>query len=104
MRLAREGKVAEVAVTDNIIRGRMFAETSTEQGEGFQTVRVDSALTDVLDQNNIEYTGRIQSNFLSNLVSWIFPVLLFLEVWMFIMRRFQQQGGFMSLGKNKAKI
>ncbi len=105
LRLAKEGKVSEVAVTDKVIQGRMFTETSTEQGERFQTVRVDSALTDVLDQNDIEYTGRIQSNFLSNLVSWIFPVLLFLGVWMFIMRRFQQQqGGFMSLGKNKAKI
>ena len=59
----------------------------------------------MLDQSAIEYTGRLQSNFLSNLISWIIPVLLFLGVWFFIMRRFQQQqGGFMSLGKNKAKI
>ena len=105
LRLAKEGKVAEVAVTDKVIQGKMFSETSSEQGERFQTVRVDSAVTDVLDQNAIEYTGRLQSNFLPNLISWIVPVLLFLGVWFFIMRRFQQQqGGFMSLGKSKAKI
>ena len=54
LRLAKEGKVAEVAVTDKIIQGRMFSETSSEQGERFQTVRVDSAVTDVLDQSEIE--------------------------------------------------
>lgn len=106
LRLAEEGKVSEVAVTDKVIQGRMFTDESTsEQGEFFQTVRVDSDLSGVLDQNGIKYTGKVQSNLLSNLLSWILPVLLFLGVWYFIMRRFQQQqGGFMSLGKNKAKI
>jgi len=105
LRLAKEGRVSEVVIADKIVQGKMLTDSSSEQGERFQTVQVDSRLTDVLDQNSIEYTGRLQSNLLSNLISWIFPVLLFLGVWFFIMRRFQQQqGGFMSLGKNKAKI
>jgi cell division protease FtsH len=106
LQLAKEGKVSEVAVSDNVIQGKMFTDNSdSEQGEPFRTVRVDSEISDVLEQNGIEYAGKIQSNFLSNLLSWIFPVLLFLGVWLFIMRRFQkQQGGFMTLGKNKAKI
>jgi cell division protease FtsH len=106
LQLAKEGKVADVAVTDNVIQGRMLTEnSSSEQGERFQTVRVDSEISNVLDQNGVEYTGKIQSNFLSNLFSWIFPVLLLLGLWYFIMKRFQkQQGGFMTLGKNKAKV
>src|SRR5210317_2175301 len=106
LQLAKEGKVSEVAVSDNVIQGKMFTDTSdSEQGELFQTVRVDGEISDVLAQNGIEYAGKIQSNFFSNLLSWIFPVLLFLGLWLFIMRRFQkQQGGFMTLGKNKAKI
>jgi len=106
LRLAKDGKVSEVAVSDNVIQGKMFSDSfDSEQGERFQTVRVDAEISDVLAQNGIEYTGKIQSNFFSNLLSWIFPVLLFLGLWLFIMRRFQkQQGGFMTLGKNKAKI
>ncbi|MGD8741634.1 MAG: ATP-dependent metallopeptidase FtsH/Yme1/Tma family protein, partial [Desulfobacterales bacterium] len=106
LQLAKEGKVSEVAVSDNVIQGKMFTDNSdSEQGEPFQTVRVDAEISDVLEQNGIEYTGKIQSNFLSNLFSWILPVLLFLGLWFLIMRRFQkQQGGFMTLGKNKAKI
>jgi cell division protease FtsH len=106
LRLANEGKVSDVAVTENLIQGTMFTENSDSvQGERFQTVRVDSAVSEVLDKNGIEYSGKIQSNFLANIFSWIFPVLLFLGIWYFLMRRFQQQqGGFMTLGKNKAKI
>lgn len=106
LRLAREGKVAEVAVTDNVIQGKMLTDdSSAEQGESFQTVRVDGEISGVLEQNGIEHTGKIQSNFLSNIFGWIFPVLLFLGIWFFIMKRFQQQqGGLMTLGKNKAKI
>ena len=104
--MARDGKVAEVTVSDNVIRGKMFNDSSaSEQGRPFQTVRVDAEISDVLEQNGVEYTGMIQSNFLPTILSWIIPVLLFVGIWIFIMRRFQrQQGGFMMLGKNKAKI
>jgi cell division protease FtsH len=84
----------------------MYTENSTsEKGQPFQTVRVGGEISDILDQNGIEYTGRVPSTFLPTLLSWIFPVLLFVGIWYFIMKRFQrQQGGFMTLGKNKANI
>ncbi|MDJ0915253.1 MAG: ATP-dependent zinc metalloprotease FtsH [Desulfobacterales bacterium] len=106
LKLAKEGKVTEVAVSDNLIRGKMLTDDNVnEGGESFQTVRVDSDISGILDENGIEYSGQIQSNFFSNLLSWTLPVLLFLGLWFFIMKRFQgQQGGFMTLGKNKAKI
>jgi cell division protease FtsH len=106
LQLAKEGRVADVTVTDNVIQGTMMTENSTSgKGERFQTIRVDSEISDVLDQNGIVYTGKIQSNFLATLLSWIFPVLLFVGLWYFIMKRFQkQQGGLMTLGKNKAKL
>ncbi len=106
LKLAKEGKVSEVAVTDNVIQGIMLTGNSDSgRGERFRTVRVDSEVSEVLDQNGIEYSGKIQSNFIANIFSWVFPVLLFLGIWYFIMRRFQQQqGGFMTLGKNKAKL
>ena len=106
LKLAKEGKVSEVAVTDNVIQGIMLTGNSDSgRGERFRTVRVDSEVSEVLDQNGIEYSGKLQSNFIANIFSWVFPVLLFLGIWYFIMRRFQQQqGGFMTLGKNKAKL
>ena len=106
LKLAKEGKISEVAVTDNVIQGVMLDENSNSgRGEPFRTVRVDPDVSEILEQNGIEYSGKIQSNFIANILSWVFPVLLFVGIWYFIMRRFQQQqGGFMTLGKNKAKI
>jgi cell division protease FtsH len=37
-------------------------------------------------------------------MSWLIPIGLFFGIWIFMMRRFQQQSGFMQIGKNKAKI
>jgi len=66
---------------------------------------VDSDISKVLDENGVQFTGRIESNFLGNLFSWLVPMALFLGIWFFLMSRMQrQQTGFMSLGKNKAKL
>jgi ATP-dependent Zn protease len=68
---------------------RMLTEDAPDgQGVRFQTVRVDSDVSAVLDQNGIEYTGKIQSNVLANLFSWIFPILIIVGFWYFIMKRF----------------
>ena len=103
--LVKEGRVADVAISANQIQGRMFSTTGeSENGTPFRTVRVDPDISVFLEENNIPYSGQIDSNFLGNLLSWIIPVFLFLGIWFFMMRRFQQQSGAMSLGKNKAKI
>jgi len=47
----------------------------------------------------------VESTLLRDLFSWIFPLVLFFGVWYFLMKRMTgQQAGFMTLGKNKAKI
>jgi|GEM_PF-2824328 len=106
IKLVKAGQVAEVSISANQIQGRMFtAGTDSADGKLFRTVRVDPDISQLLEENNIGYAGRIESNFVGTLLSWVVPVLLFLGIWVFMMRRFQQQqSGFMTLGKNKAKI
>jgi cell division protease FtsH len=106
LKLVKEGKVTEVAITQNQIQGRLL-EDGTESGQGnlFRTVRVDSDISRLLEQNNIKFKGEIESTFFRNLFSWIIPIFIFVGIWYFMMRRMAgQQPGFMSLGKNKAKI
>ena len=105
-KLVKEGRVADVSVSSNQIQGRMFSsDGNTEGGEMFRTVRVDPDVSNFLEENGITYSGQIESNFLGNLLSWVIPVFLFFGIWLLFMRRFQQQqSGFMTLGKNKAKI
>jgi cell division protease FtsH len=106
MKLVKEQKVAEVAISDNLIQGKLVPDGS---GSGkatlFRTVRVDSDISALLNDNGVQFTGRIESNFLGTLFSWLVPMALFLGLWFFMMNRMQrQQTGFMSLGKNKARV
>ncbi len=107
-------KVEEVSVSSTMIHGRMRPEPvgaeggdpTTTAGRLFDTVRVeDPDLIRELEEHNVQVTGVIESTFLRDLLSWLIPIALFLAVWMFILRRMGQgQGGFMTVGRSKAKI
>jgi cell division protease FtsH len=103
--LVKEGRVADVSVSENQIQGRMLsADGDTGNGTWFRTVRVDPDVSGFLEENNIQYSGKIETNFLGNLLSWLIPIFIIVGIWFFMLRRFQQQSGVMSIGKSKAKI
>jgi cell division protease FtsH len=104
LKMLKENKITEVAVRANQLQGK-FKNPETSKEEMFRTVRVDSDTSKLLEQHNVVFKGEIESNFLATLFSWIVPMLLFFGIWFFVMRRMAgQQPGFMTLGKNKAKI
>jgi len=103
-RLLRERKISEVVISRDDIRGK-----STEPVEGrdrFVTNRVDPDLARTLDEAGVRYSQRHESTFLPVLMSWLLPVLLFVGIWYFVIRRVGQKGagGLMSIGRSKAKI
>jgi cell division protease FtsH len=104
--LLREGKIEEVTISTNHVRGKLRAEQ--DGWSRFTTTRVDSDLAQMLDEYGVKYSGRLESNWLTNLMSWILPALLFFGLWMFVIRRMMRGagpgGGLMSIGKSKAKI
>jgi len=104
--LLKAGKIVEVSVTANQIQGKMKVEGG-QSGETktFRTVRVDQELSTLLDQYKVVFKGEIESTFLRDLFSWIFPIILFVGIWYFFMKKMgATQAGFMTVGKNKAKI
>ncbi|MEW6544091.1 MAG: ATP-dependent zinc metalloprotease FtsH [Nitrospirota bacterium] len=98
-------KVEEVAVSSSVIHGRMKPADSKE-GRVFDTVRVeDPDLIRELEARHVKVTGVVESTFLRDILSWIVPIALFFAVWLFLLRRMGQgQGGFMTVGRSKAKI
>ena len=102
----KQGQLSEVAITSNQIQGRLKTEgDDSSSGEMFRTVRVDSDLSSLLEEYKVTFKGEIESTFFRDLLSWIVPIFIFVGIWFFMMRRMTgQQQGFMSLGKNKAKI
>lgn len=106
LKALRENKVAEVAITAGEIQGKMNPDKAgAGNGEKFKTIRVDPEISKILEQHNVTFNGQVESTFLRNLFFWISPIFLFIGIWYFFMKRMMgQQPGFMTLGKNKAKI
>jgi cell division protease FtsH len=105
VKAVKEGRVSEIAISENEIQGRMLgSEDGKASNTLFRTVRVDPEISQLMDENNVKYSGRLENNFLGTLLSWLIPIAIFFGFWVFMMRRFQQQSGFMTIGKNKAKI
>jgi len=106
LKLLKENKVTEVAISANRIQGKMKVEGALEGKEkAFKTVRVDPNISELLEQYNVAFKGEVESTFLRDLFSWVFPIFLFIGIWyLFIRRMTGQQPGFMTLGKSKAKI
>ncbi|TMG81079.1 MAG: ATP-dependent zinc metalloprotease FtsH, partial [Betaproteobacteria bacterium] len=103
-RLLKEQKIAEVVVSDKHITGKL------KQPEGSKTVVVANLvppeLADHLSQYDVKYTRAYESTFLRDLLSWVVPALIFFGIWFWLARRVSQGlgGGFMSIGKSRAKI
>lgn len=106
LRLLKEKKITEVAISENQIEGRMVPADGVEgRTVMFRTVRVDPEISELLEEHNVTFKGQIESTFLRDILSWVIPVALFIGIWLFMIKRMQgQQQGFMTIGKNKAKI
>jgi len=105
LRLLKDGKVSEVAITANRIEGKMKVEGKPGEPQPFRTIRVDGDLSELLDKYQVTFKGEVESTFLRDLFSWVFPIIIFFGIWFLLMKKMGgQQAGFMTLGKSKAKI
>jgi cell division protease FtsH len=72
----------------------------------FITARVqDPDLVKALERVGVKFTGRIENKLIKFFTNWILPMLFFILIWGFLMRRMGgASGGLMSIGKSKAKV
>jgi len=104
-KLLAENRIEEVLVSDQRIVGKL------KTPEGGKTVAVANLvqpdLAERLSKFGVKYTRVQESTWLRDLLSWVVPALVFFGVWYFLVRRFAGQqglGGFMSVGKSRAKV
>jgi cell division protease FtsH len=127
LQLVREDKVQKVSLTDREIGGvlkpgalpapaagpgeRVRQILGTEGGGTvFTTTRIpgveDSALVRELEQHRVEFSGKIETTLLRDLIfGWVLPLGVMVAIWLFLMRR--MGGGAtqaLSFGRSKAKI
>lgn len=66
----------------------------------------DSSLVPLLDANKIPYSGFSESNWFTDLLGWLLPVLIILGLWMFIAGRMQRNmgNGIFGMGSSKRLV
>jgi cell division protease FtsH len=100
-----EGRIEEVTVSDRTLMGRL--KTADGNKTMLVTVRVEPDLAARLEKYNVPYTRIVESTLLRDVLSWVVPALVFFGLWFFLFRSFadkQGMGGFLSIGKSRAKI
>ncbi len=100
-----EGRLADVTINDLTLTGRL--KTAEGQKTVLVAARVEPALVERLDKYNTPYTRVVENTLFKTLASWIVPTLIFFALWFFMFRSFadrQGKGGFLSIGKSRAKI
>jgi cell division protease FtsH len=105
--MLEKGEIAEITITDKYVQGTL--KKPLEDGrQKFVTTRVEPALAKDLGQYDVKFTGVVESTFLRDILSWVLPAVIFVGIWIWAMRRFAEKqgmgGGFLSIGKSKAKI
>ncbi|MDD2466969.1 MAG: ATP-dependent zinc metalloprotease FtsH [Desulfobulbus sp.] len=106
--LLQQGKVKELSIREQYILGEL--NQPDPKGKTFIVAnRVDPKLAEQLSKFGVPFTQVYESKFLTTLLSWVVPALIFFGIWMLIFRKFIDRqggmgGGFMSIGKSKAKI
>ena len=103
----KAGRVEEIRIGQNYIQGLFKADGSAGRQQ-FVTIRVDPELATDLEKYNVKFAGAVESTWLRDLLGWVLPVVIFFGLWMFVFRRIAEKqglgGGFMSVGRSKAKI
>ena len=100
-----DGDIASVAVGSDTITGTF--ETPIDGRSGFVTTIVDPTILERLDDADVEITGVPQNTWIGALLSWVVPAVVFFGLWMFVFRKFAERqgfGGFLQVGKSKAKV
>ncbi len=118
--LLRAGKVEDIIIREREISGFLKKEGIDEflskekierlrkTGEDkyhFTAVRVDDpSLIEELQEENVRFSGLVENNWFSTILSWVIPAAIFFALWIFFMKRMGSASGIMEIGKSKAKV
>ena len=103
-----DGRIDEVTVGDTTLTGRLKS-PGTDRKTALVANRVEPELAQRLSAYPVPYRRVVESTLLRDLLSWVLPGLVFFALWFFLIRRVLEKqggglGGFMSVGKSRAKV
>ena len=106
LRHVEEGNVADSLITDQVITGHLKPATPGAEPRDFITVPLaNQELANTLQAKGVQYTVRYGSNWLGNfLFNWLLPMVVLFGLWSLMARRMSGPGGFLNMGRGRARI
>jgi cell division protease FtsH len=102
--LLKDSKIESVQVGDQFMHATL-KEPMKDGRKQIVTVRVPTDVAAELEAANVKYSGIVENNWITTLLSWVIPIALFFFVWSFFARRMGQGlGSMMQVGQSRAKI
>ena len=85
---------------------RSFTTTRPSDDNLFEILRSynESAAVQEGDKPAIEFAAHYEENWFGGILTWIIPLILFVALWMFLIRRMNPGSQVLNIGKNKAKL
>jgi len=104
----KEGRVAQVKISTDRFEGT-FKQLLANETKHCVTNRVEPGLAAELLSQNVTFSSERENPLWTSFVSWIAPIMFLFATWVFVLGRVAQKGrigsgGFMTIGKSKAKI
>jgi cell division protease FtsH len=105
----KDGRVGDITILSDTITGQIAIKNEKSgqiEEKKFKTVIVNPDIVKQLEQYNVTYSGEIENTFFRDLLSWVLPLVIFIGIWFFLIRRLgqQAQSQAMSIGRSKAKV
>lgn len=74
----KQRKISEVVISSQYVQGTL-KDSPKDRPQHVIATRVDPALASRLDQYNVKFSAVVENTFLSSILSWIIPLLPFLD-------------------------
>ncbi|PAF53399.1 cell division protein FtsH [Helicobacter sp. 13S00482-2] len=103
--IIKNKQVTSVSIGQTIIKA--IGVNSNNQKITYIAKKVqDPSLVPLLEQQKIDYSGFSESNFFTDLFSWLLPIFIILGLWMFMANRMQKNmgGGIFGMGSSKKLV
>lgn len=100
----QEKKISEITISESTLTGKI----ASSKEQYVRANRVDLDLAKILDKHGVQYSHETEYTLFKEVLSWLLPFLFLMLIMGFVFKRISSkggaQGGFMSVGKSKAKI
>jgi cell division protease FtsH len=104
MRKVKSHEITHITVTADRLKGRM---DSGDSQKSYVTNRIEPELVAILDELGVSYTRTEEQTYIRDILSWVIPPLIFVTIWIVIMRMMANKtmgGSLVKIGESKVKV